>query len=200
MDTWIFCNYFLKSFFNSFLLDYLVSTPKGTPAKKLTAVNNGVKVTLVAGGGKSSPSSTSHRPRSTPSTAQARSLRSVASEDTAPVFGRPDDVLDNDITIDGVGSMASFDYPYAMTTDHSGYIYICDYSDNVVRMIDPDTKEVTTIAGATSLDSDFADGRGHAARFNTIWGIVMDSNGDLLLAESANNALRKISLANLAKS
>src|SRR5262249_2416421 len=48
-------------------------------------------------------------------------------------------------------------------------------------------------AGATGTPGDWVDSSGTNARFNSPWGLAKDGSGNLYVADSSNNAIRKIS-------
>jgi sugar lactone lactonase YvrE len=91
---------------------------------------------------------------------------------------------------DGTGSAARFNYPTGIAVDAAGNLYVADYANHTIRKITPD-RTVTTIAGlAGSLGS--ADGAGTAARFYYPLGIAIDTIGNLYVADTDNNTIRKI--------
>ncbi|MEA2345472.1 MAG: hypothetical protein QOF63_3641 [Thermoanaerobaculia bacterium] len=91
---------------------------------------------------------------------------------------------------DGTGSAARFYYPEGVTTDSSGNVYVADFYNHTIRKITP-AGAVTTLAGlAGSLGS--ADGTGSAARFGLPYGVATDSSGNVYVADSYNNTIRKI--------
>jgi glucose/arabinose dehydrogenase len=53
----------------------------------------------------------------------------------------------------------------------------------------PKASQVTTIAGGMR---GFADGKGDAAQFDTPDGVAVGADGTLYVADTANNAIRKI--------
>ena len=55
------------------------------------------------------------------------------------------------------------------------------------------TQAVTTVAGSGSASS--VDGRGTLATFNNPFGIAVDSNGVIYVAESLGNLIRQITPA-----
>jgi sugar lactone lactonase YvrE len=90
---------------------------------------------------------------------------------------------------DGIGTSASFYYPRGLVVDSSGNVYVADSYNQRIRKITPDGT-VTTLAG--SGDQGYADGIGTAASFDTPEGIAVDSTGNLYVADSGNNRIRKI--------
>lgn len=84
---------------------------------------------------------------------------------------------------DGItASQASLRSPGLMTFDLFGNLIFADVSNNKVRMVDGSTGLIWTIAG------------GRAASLKGPAGVAVTSNGELLVAESKGNSLRRISL------
>ncbi|MGM9428263.1 hypothetical protein [Hydrogenophaga sp. MI9] len=90
---------------------------------------------------------------------------------------------------DGTGSGAAFDELRSVTFAANGTGYTADYK--TVRSITP-AGLVTTIAGSLTANSGYVNGVASAARFQKIAGIAIDSNGNIFVSESGNNAIRKI--------
>src|SRR5207253_1131771 len=90
---------------------------------------------------------------------------------------------------DGTGSAARFFYPYGVATDSSGNVYVADTSNHTIRKITP-AGVVTTLAGLAGSGGS-ADGTGSAARFVDPYGVATDSSGNLYVADSSNNTIRK---------
>ena len=91
---------------------------------------------------------------------------------------------------DGRGSDARFYFPSSVAVDTNGYVYVADRSNDTVRKITPGGV-VNTLAGlAGILGSD--DGAGSAARFNLPSGVAVDTGGNVYVADSRNNTIRKI--------
>ncbi|HEY9720567.1 MAG TPA: hypothetical protein V6D47_01050, partial [Oscillatoriaceae cyanobacterium] len=89
----------------------------------------------------------------------------------------------------GIGITASFNTPTELAFDASGNLYVADYLNDEIRAISP-AGVVTTFAGSTTSGS--ADGTGAAAGFSHPAGLAFDANGNLFVADQANNEIRKI--------
>ena len=92
-------------------------------------------------------------------------------------------------TADGLGSDAEFRFPSGITIDVAGNLYVADYGNHRIRKISPEGF-VITLAGDTK---GLQDGIGMAAQFNQPSGIAIDVAGNLYVADSGNNLIRKIS-------
>jgi sugar lactone lactonase YvrE len=93
---------------------------------------------------------------------------------------------------DGAGTAASFNYPSGVAVDSTGNIYVADSNNNKIRKITP-AGVVTTLAGSGVSDSE--DGTGTTASFAYPRGVAVDKSGNLYVADSSNNKVRKITPA-----
>nr|WP_315199022.1 NHL repeat-containing protein [uncultured Aquabacterium sp.] len=89
---------------------------------------------------------------------------------------------------DATGSAASFNDPHGVAVDAFGVVYVADSSNTRIRKITA-AGEVTTLAGS-SYGS--ADGAGAAAKFSNPRAIAVDPSGNLYVADTNNNLIRKI--------
>jgi len=90
---------------------------------------------------------------------------------------------------DGAGKEAQFDMPMAVTLDADGNVLVADSFNDRIRRIAPDG-HVSTIAGGPRPD--WKDGPGEAARLDTPLGLAVDAEGNLWIADTGNDALRKL--------
>jgi sugar lactone lactonase YvrE len=91
---------------------------------------------------------------------------------------------------DGNRTVALFNSPNAVAVDSSGDIFIADTSNNIIRKINA-TGVVTTLAGTPGV-SGLSDGNGTAAQFNSPNAVAVDSAGNIYVADTFNNIIRKI--------
>ncbi len=90
---------------------------------------------------------------------------------------------------DGKGAAASFYFPSGAAVDAAGNIYISDTGDDLIRKITP-AGQVTTIAG--NGYSGASNNPGRESSFDYPYGIAVDASGNIYVADSGNNLIRKI--------
>jgi sugar lactone lactonase YvrE len=90
---------------------------------------------------------------------------------------------------DGSGAAAQLYHPEGVAVDGEGSIIIADSSNHRVRKITPDGT-VSTPAGAGRQG--FADGAGAAAHFNYPYGVAVDGEGSIIIADYCDHRVRKI--------
>jgi sugar lactone lactonase YvrE len=91
---------------------------------------------------------------------------------------------------DGQLSRARFSDPYGIAVGADRTVFIADAGEaQRIRGISPEGV-VFTLAGG---DAGFADGVGSAARFDSPSGLAIDPNGALIVADTGNNAIRRVS-------
>jgi sugar lactone lactonase YvrE len=97
----------------------------------------------------------------------------------------------NSGSVDGTNSRARFDRPAGIAVDSMINLFVADMFNHTLRKITP-AGNVSTIAGLAGVWGS-ADGTNSAARFYLPQGISVAANGDLLVADSGNQTLRKVS-------
>ncbi|MFO1497894.1 MAG: hypothetical protein U1G07_05785 [Verrucomicrobiota bacterium] len=96
---------------------------------------------------------------------------------------------------DGTNRNARFNFPSGLAVDSATNIYVADGENHTIRKITPVGTNwvVTTLAGKAGR-SGSADGMNSDARFNTPYGVAVDSAGNLYVADTVNSLIRKMTL------
>ncbi|MBO9542319.1 hypothetical protein J7643_17145 [bacterium] len=90
------------------------------------------------------------------------------------------------------GTTARFLGPTGLACDSNDTLYVADGGNHAIRKISPSGK-VTTLAGLPgAANAGGVDGTGSEARFRFPWGLALDPQGNLFVAENANHAIRRI--------
>jgi sugar lactone lactonase YvrE len=90
---------------------------------------------------------------------------------------------------DGIGSEARFNSPAEITFDDSGRLIVADMGNHSIRSI-TSTGIVRTIGGDSSRFG-YLDGVGHIASFASPTGITATPNGEIYIADSYNQLIRR---------
>ncbi|NDG70933.1 MAG: hypothetical protein EBY32_06420, partial [Proteobacteria bacterium] len=93
---------------------------------------------------------------------------------------------------DGIGVTASFNRPRGVAVDNSGNVYVADEGNNKIRKILPNGA-VSTLAGSGAAS--FNDGNGTTAGFNRPFGVAVDLQENVYVADTGNFKIRKVSPA-----
>jgi sugar lactone lactonase YvrE len=91
---------------------------------------------------------------------------------------------------DGPSGMALFRGPTGIAVDAAGVIFVADTNNHTIRRIGLD-RVVSTFAGQAGLFG-LANGLGAAARFAFPSGLAFDREGNLLVVDSGNHSIRKV--------
>ena len=91
---------------------------------------------------------------------------------------------------DGFGNVARFNFPWGLNIDGAGNLYIADTFNHTIRKITPDGM-VSTVAGVVGVRGS-NDGPVLIARFDTPQGIAVDGAGNIYVADTFNQTIRKI--------
>ena len=95
-------------------------------------------------------------------------------------------------SLDGTNNSARFDHPIGLAVDANNNLYVADTGNSAIRKITPTGTDwvVTTIAGMAGK-SGKADGTGSSARFNQPLGVATDSGGNVYVADTSNQTIRR---------
>ncbi len=91
----------------------------------------------------------------------------------------------------GLATFAELDSPYALTVDHKGVLYINDFNNNVIRMVDL-TGTISTVAGSGAYGYSGDNGLAVNAMLNAPRCIGVDTFNNLFIADALNNVIRKV--------
>lgn len=91
--------------------------------------------------------------------------------------------------VDGPAAQARFDGPMGVAVDAGGRVYVADTYNDRIRVIEPDGR-VHTLAGGECPG--LMDGIGAGTRLDTPVALALDPQGNLLIADLFNNAIRQL--------
>jgi len=86
---------------------------------------------------------------------------------------------------------ASLYYPYGLAVDAVGNLYIADTYNNSIREVDTNGV-ITTVAGDGNAGYSGDGGAATNASLNGPEGVALDAAGNLFIADSGNNSIRKV--------
>jgi len=95
---------------------------------------------------------------------------------------------------DGPAQSAEFHEPVALAFDAQGNLYVSDWVNHRIRKVTPDGT-VTTVAGSGPPGpyGALVDGPADVARFFRPEGLAVDARGNIFVADTLNNRIRRIS-------
>ncbi len=95
----------------------------------------------------------------------------------------------------GAATSAQLNYPYGVAVDTAGNLYIVDEGNNRIRKVNATTGVITTMAGNGTAGFSGDGAAATLARLNNPTGIAVDAAGNLYIADSNNNRIRKVTAA-----
>jgi uncharacterized protein (TIGR03437 family) len=90
----------------------------------------------------------------------------------------------------GAPTSAQLDAPLAVAVDPAGDVYIADMGNNRIREVS--NGAIATLVGNGTAGFGGDGGAGTSAELNSPEGVAADSSGELFIADSGNNRVRKI--------
>jgi len=92
----------------------------------------------------------------------------------------------------GTGATATFRCPKGVAVDASGNVYVADAKNHTIRMVTSGGAAITIAGGLAPAANGLVNGAGTAARFDTPSAVALDTAGNVIVADTVNNAIRRI--------
>jgi sugar lactone lactonase YvrE len=87
-------------------------------------------------------------------------------------------------------------FPAGVAIDNANNLYIADYSYSRIRKVDAKTGVISTVAGTGQPGYSGDGGAATAAQLYFPFGVTTDSGGNLYIADTFNNVIRKVDATN----
>ncbi len=97
----------------------------------------------------------------------------------------------------GPATEAQLDEPWDVAVDRRGNIYIADTKNHCIRKVDVRTGNISTIAGTGTAGYSGDGGSATAAELNSPFSVIVDGSGNVYIADSENNRIRRIDRAGI---
>ncbi len=98
-----------------------------------------------------------------------------------------------DAVQDGIPALNAELYsPTGVVKDGAGNLYIADSGHNRIRMVSASTGQISTVAGTGTASYTGDNAAATAATLNTPCGIALDGAGNLYIADTGNNVIRRV--------
>ena len=91
----------------------------------------------------------------------------------------------------GQATSAQLYYPEGIAVDGQGNVYIADEYNHRIRKVTPDGI-ITTVAGTGTLGYSGDGGQATSAQLNYPYGVAVDGQGNVYIADDDNNRIRKV--------
>jgi hypothetical protein len=96
----------------------------------------------------------------------------------------------------GLNTNALFNEPHGLAVDSHTNIFVADMHNHVIRLVVPSSSgwSSSTIGGSAGIYGS-ANGIGTSAQFNAPYGVAVDGNGNVFVADTGNNLIRQLTLS-----
>ena len=95
----------------------------------------------------------------------------------------------------GQAMSAKINYPAGVAVDSSGNIYIADDLNQRIRKVTASTGVITTVAGNGTAGYSGDGSAATSAEINSPAGVAVDSSGNIYIADTSNNRIRKVTIS-----
>ena len=93
----------------------------------------------------------------------------------------------------GINGTTQFDGVYGVAVDEFGNVYVADACNHRIRKITPDGTTTTFAGNGIAGYANGTGGPSGTAQFNYPYGVAIDTDGNLYVADASNHRIRKIS-------
>ena len=85
----------------------------------------------------------------------------------------------------------ALNHPRGLAVDDKGRVYLADTANNVIRLLDPGSGTITTVAGTGTAG--YGDGvAATSAALRAPSGVALDAQGDIYIADTGNHVVRQL--------
>lgn len=95
----------------------------------------------------------------------------------------------------GTGPNALLNGPQGVAIDASSNLYLADTKNNRIRKVTASNLVITTVAGNGIAGYTGDNGVPISAEINAPYGVAVDASGNIYIADTANNCIRKVTLS-----
>lgn len=112
--------------------------------------------------------------------------------------GQVGDSSHNDVGDGGPAKAANLNQPWGVTVDPAGNLYIADTLNHRIRMVDLNTKLISTVAGKGTINTNGSGaysgdgGLATLAELNHPFAVAFDATGNMFIPDAGNNRIRKV--------
>jgi sugar lactone lactonase YvrE len=92
----------------------------------------------------------------------------------------------------GAAASAELNYPYGVAADTAGNLFIADVGNSRIRRVDAATGIIMTVAGIGGSGYSGDGGPATSAAFFVVHGVAVDAAGNLFIADSGNDCIRRV--------
>ena len=93
---------------------------------------------------------------------------------------------------EGLATAAQLNIPYGVAVDSDGNLYLSDAGNNRVRKVDATTGVIDTVAGSGAHGAGGDGAAATSAQLSTPYGVAVDSDNNLYIADGRNHRIRKV--------
>jgi DNA-binding beta-propeller fold protein YncE len=94
----------------------------------------------------------------------------------------------------GPATQAGFNGPKELAVDRRGQVWVVDTENHAIRVVDPVSRMIPTVAGSGKPGGDGDGGAARTARLDRPHGVAVGPDGSIWIADTNNHRLRKVTI------